>query len=54
MAQKFNCGDYTVFATFKTENTLSMLVTNNLAVETFGNENVELVKIKKDTVAAAL
>jgi len=54
MTQKFSYDGYTVTATFRNENSLSMTASYNLTGEHFINEMVELAKIKKDTVLATL
>jgi hypothetical protein len=54
MTQKFNYDGYTVTATFRNDNSLSMTASYNLTGENFINEMIELGKIKKDTVLATL
>jgi hypothetical protein len=54
MTTKFTYDGYTVTATFRNDNSLSMTASYNLTGENFINEMVELTKIKKDTVLATL
>ena len=54
MTQKFVYDGYTVCVSFRSENALAMTASHNLTGEHFINDMVELGKIKKDTVIAAL
>ena len=54
MFHKFNYNSFVVTANFRDEYSLSMTASDSLCGDFFINEQVELAKIKKDTIIAAL
>lgn len=54
MSNKFNYDGYALIVDFKTDFILSITASYNTTGEHFMNDSVELTKIKKDTVMAAL
>lgn len=54
MSLKFNYDNYTLTTLFKDDFNLSLTASDNFTGDYFINENVELTKIKKDTIIATL
>ena len=54
MNRKFKIDQYEICVNFKSDNVLSMTVEFMPTGEYYLNENVELMRIKKDTVFATL
>lgn len=54
MFHKFNYDTFVVTANFRDEYSLSLTASDSLSGDFFINEQVELTKIKKDTIIATL
>ena len=54
MSTKYNYDNYNITCDFKSDLQLTMTASDTYSGDIFINENVELNKIKKDTVIAAL
>lgn len=54
MTLKYNYDNYTITTTFRNDFNLSITASDNFSSDYFINENVELTKIKKDTIIATL
>lgn len=54
MSLKFSYDNYTLTTLFKDDFSLSLTASDNFTGDYFINENVELTKIKKDTIIATL